>query len=71
MVLVEDNPGCFFVDLDDITNKMRINGNRLPALGLLKGYEVIRHMSVSTLLRAEHGREAGSASNALREKPRE
>ena len=57
--------GMFFRQpTDDITNKMRVNGNRLPALGLLKGYEVIRHMSVSTLLRAEHGREAGGASNA-------
>jgi hypothetical protein len=69
MILVEDNPGCLLVDLDDITNKMRVNGNRLPAYSLLKGYEVIRHMSLSTLLRGEHGREAGGASNALREKP--
>jgi len=69
MILVEDDPGCLLVDLEDITNEMGVNIDRLPAWGLLKGYEVIRHMSVSTLRRAEHGREAGGASNALREKP--
>jgi len=69
MILVEDDPGCLLVDLEDITNKMRVDVNRLPALGFLKCYEVIRHMSVSTLLRADHGREAGGASNALAKNP--
>lgn len=62
MVSVENNHSRLLVDFCDITNEMRINGNGLPAWGLLKGNQIVCHALISTVLCAQHDRELGGVA---------